>query len=112
MQKRVWITIFSVARAFLTNTGVIRTKSPIQTNEKPPFYALPTYTGAIGTKGGPKINTKGQVVHVSGKPIPGLYAAGNVTAGVSGPAYWGGGGTIGPAMLFGYICGINAAKEK
>jgi len=82
------------------------------TIEKPPFYALPTYTGAIGTKGGPKINTKGQVVHVSGKPIPGLYAAGNVTAGVSGPAYWGGGGTIGPAMLFGYICGINAAKEK
>jgi 3-oxosteroid 1-dehydrogenase len=79
---------------------------------KPPFYALPTFTGAIGTKGGPKINTKGQVMHVSGKPIPGLYAAGNVTAGVSGPAYWGGGGTIGPGMIFGYICGINAAKEK
>ncbi len=82
------------------------------TIEKPPFYALPTHLGAIGTKGGPKTNTKGQVLHVSGKPILGLYAAGNVAAGVSGPAYWGGGGTIGPGMVFGYISGISAALEK
>ena len=82
------------------------------TIERPPLYALPTHLGAIGTKGGPRTNTKGQVLHVSGRPIPGLYAAGNVAAGVSGPAYWGGGGTIGPGMVFGYLCGINAAKES
>jgi succinate dehydrogenase/fumarate reductase flavoprotein subunit len=50
-------------------------------------------------------------MHVSGQPIQGLFAAGNVMAGVSGPIYWGGGGTIGPAMTFGYICGKNAASE-
>jgi hypothetical protein len=81
------------------------------TIEKPPFYAMPNYCGALGTKGGPKINSNGQVLHISGKPIPRLYAAGNVTASVSGPGYWGAGGTIGPAMTFGFICGKNAAQE-
>jgi len=80
--------------------------------EKPPFYAIPIHVGALGTKGGPRTNSKGQVLHVSGNPIPGLYAAGNVMAGVSGPTSWGGGGTIGPALTFGYICGKNAANEK
>lgn len=80
--------------------------------EKPPFYALRTYTGAIGTKGGPVTDKNAQVVHISGKTIPGLYAAGNAMAGVSGPSYWGGGGTIAPAMVFGYLAGIHAAKRK
>ena len=47
---------------------------------------------------------------VRGSVIPGLFAAGNVMAGVSGPGYFGGGATIGLAMTWGYICGINAAK--
>ena len=63
-----------------------------------------------GTKGGPRTNTKGQVLHVRGGVIPGLYAAGNTMAVVSGPDYYGG-GTVGQGMTRGYICGINAAKE-
>jgi succinate dehydrogenase/fumarate reductase flavoprotein subunit len=81
------------------------------TIEEPPFYALPLQLAAAGTKGGPRTNTRGQVMHVRGNPIPGLYAAGNAMAGVSGPGYYGGGGTIGLAMTWGYICGINAAQE-
>ena len=81
------------------------------TIERPPFYALPVYPGVLGTKGGPRTNTKGEVLNVRGQVIPGLYAAGNAMAGVSGPSYWGGGTTIGLAMTWGYICGINAAKE-
>jgi succinate dehydrogenase/fumarate reductase flavoprotein subunit len=82
------------------------------TIEKPPFYALQVHCGTLGTKGGPKTNKKGQVLHVSGKPIPGLYAAGNVAAGVSGPSYWGAGVTVGLAMVFGYIAGRYAAKQQ
>jgi hypothetical protein len=51
------------------------------------------------------------VLNVRGAVIPGLYAAGNVMAGVSGPGYYGGGGTIGLGMTWGYISGINAAEE-
>ncbi len=77
---------------------------------EPPFYALPVHAHSAGTKGGPKTNAKGEVIDLEGNSIPGLYAAGNVMANVSGPSYYGGGGTIGLAMTWGYICGINAAK--
>jgi succinate dehydrogenase/fumarate reductase flavoprotein subunit len=77
---------------------------------EPPFYALPVYAHSAGTKGGPKTNAKGEVIDPEQQAIPGLYAAGNVMANVAGPSYYGGGGTIGLAMTWGYICGINAAK--
>ncbi|UCF57133.1 MAG: FAD-dependent oxidoreductase [Deltaproteobacteria bacterium] len=81
------------------------------TIEKPPFYAIPIYPGSLGTKGGPRTNKDAQVLDVRGRVIAGLYAAGNAAAGVSGPAYYGGGGVIGLAMTFGYLAGIHAAKE-
>jgi 3-oxosteroid 1-dehydrogenase len=80
--------------------------------EKPPFYAIRLYCGTLGTKGGPRTNTNGQVMHANGSVIEGLYAAGNVMASVCGPAYWGGGATVGPAMTFGYIAGRHAAQTK
>jgi 3-oxosteroid 1-dehydrogenase len=81
------------------------------TIEKPPFYALPVYTGALGTKGGPRTNGKAQVMSVRGLPIPGLYAAGNVAASIAGPGYYGRGATLGPAMTWGYIAGTCAADD-
>lgn len=81
------------------------------TIEKAPFYALPIHTGALGTKGGPRTNCKAQVVDVRGRPIAGLYAAGNVAASITGPGYYGRGSTFGPGMTWGYIAGINAAAE-
>ncbi|MDZ4277885.1 MAG: FAD-dependent oxidoreductase [Dehalococcoidia bacterium] len=80
------------------------------TIERPPFYALPIHAHSAGTKGGPRTNAKGEVLSVRGDVIPGLYAAGNTMAGISGPGYYGGGGTIGLAMTWGYLCGINAAQ--
>ena len=80
------------------------------TIEKPPFYALPIDAHSSGTKGGPRTNAKGQVLNVRGDVILGLYAAGNAMAGISGPGYYGGGGTIGLAITFGYLCGIDAAR--
>jgi predicted oxidoreductase len=82
------------------------------TIEKPPFYAVELHCGSLGTKGGPKTNADAQVLSISGGVIKGLYAAGNTMASPCGPAYWGGGATIGPAMTFGYIAGRHAANRK
>ena len=86
-----------------------RTLGPIDTA---PYYAVPVSVGAMGTKGGPRTDRDGRVVHVSGRPIPGLYAAGNAMAGVTGRAYGGAGGTLGPAMVFGFRAGHAAATGR
>lgn len=89
-------------------TTAAKTLGPIDT---PPYYAVPVYIGAMGTKGGPRTDRDGRVLHVSGSVIPGLYAAGNAMAGPTGKAYGGAGGTIGPAMVFSYRAGRSAAAR-
>jgi len=71
--------------------------------EKPPFYGITVYPGDLGTKGGLRVDASARVLKTSGEPIAGLYAIGNCSAAVMGPTYPGAGGTIGPAMTFGYI---------
>lgn len=82
------------------------------TISKAPFYALPVFAGALGTKGGPRTDTNAQVLDVFGNPIDGLYAAGNVAASVCGPSYYGVGSTLGPAITFGYIAGRAVTKAQ
>jgi hypothetical protein len=79
---------------------------------KPPYYALQVHPGTIGTKGGARVNVDAQVLRVSGEPILGLYAAGNVIAAPAGAGYPGAGATIGSAMTFGYLAGRHAAQQK
>ena len=81
------------------------TLGPVET---PPFYALELKPGTIGTKGGPKVDARARVLDLDGAPIPGLYAAGNVSS-PTGAAYGGPGGTLGPGMTFGWIAGRDAA---
>lgn len=83
-----------------------QTLGPVDTA---PYYAVRVYPGALGTKGGPRTDINGEVQHIDGGPIEGLYAAGNAMAAVTGQAYGGGGGTIGPAMVWGYRAGMHAA---
>ena len=84
------------------------TLGPIDT---PPFYAAEIESGALGTKGGPRTNARAQVLRATGGVLAGLYAVGNAMAGATGMVYGGAGGTLGPGMTFGYLAGINAARE-
>jgi succinate dehydrogenase/fumarate reductase flavoprotein subunit len=51
------------------------------------------------------------VLDLDGAEIEGLYAAGNVMASVMGMAYGGAGGTLGPALVFGFAAGRHAAEQ-
>jgi 3-oxosteroid 1-dehydrogenase len=79
--------------------------------EKAPYYAIPIYPGDLGTKGGLTTDTQGRVLRGDGSAIPGLYAAGNSSASIMARTYPGAGGTIGPAMCFGFLS-AEAAAEK
>lgn len=76
-----------------------------------PFYAVEIRMGALGTNGGPKTNAQAQIVDVDGQPIAGLFGAGNVISAPTGSVYAGAGGTLGPALTFGYIAGRAAARR-
>lgn len=43
-----------------------------------PYYAVALYPTMLNTQGGPKKNVKGQVMDPQDKPIPRLYAAGEL----------------------------------
>jgi hypothetical protein len=77
-----------------------------------PFYALPMEIGGLGTKGGPVIDVHARVLDALGKPIAGLYAAGNVSASVMGPSYPGPGATLGPATTFGRLAGEHLVARS
>ena len=89
--------------------GVAATLGALDT---PPFYAVEMESGALGTNGGPKTDTRCRVLSSSGGVIPGLYAAGNAMAAPTGMVYGGAGGTLGPAMTTGFIAGRDAAASS
>lgn len=76
--------------------------------EQPPFYAVKVYPGDLGTKGGIVTDAQARALDTAGEPIQGLYAAGNCSASVMGETYPGAGGTIGPAMVFGFLAAEHA----
>ena len=84
------------------------TLGPIETA---PFYAIPVTPSDLGTKAGLVTDSGGRVLDDGGKPIPGLYAAGNSASTVMGTRYAGAGATIAPAMVFGFLAGEAIAED-
>lgn len=78
--------------------------------EKGPFFATPRKPALHHTMGGLSIDTGAHVLDTQGSPIPGLYAAGEVTGGIHGGNRLGG-NAVADCLTFGRIAGINAAAE-
>jgi hypothetical protein len=98
---------YSLSKGDRSAAGVFRTLGPIA---EAPFYAVRLYAGTIGTRGGPLTDATGRVLDPWGEVIPGLFAAGNVAASPTGLLYPGAGGTLGPALTFGFLAGQAAAR--
>lgn len=72
-----------------------------------PYYAIKIAPGIHHTMGGVKINTSAEVISTEGEPIPGLYAAGEVTGGVHG-ANRVGGNAVADIVVFGKVASESA----
>lgn len=81
----------------------------VQKIEKAPFYSGRLTMAVHHTMGGLAINPKAQVMDRYGKPIPGLFAAGEVTGGVHGTNRVGG-NAVAEIFTIGRMAGENAAK--
>lgn len=79
--------------------------------EEGPFYAIEVWPGDLGTKGGVITDERARVLDQENQPLQGLYATGNCSAVLMGSTYPGAGGTIGPAMTFGFIAAEEAIKS-
>lgn len=80
--------------------------APLQT---PPFYAVRVKPAIHHTMGGLRVNTGTQVLKADGTPIPGLYAAGEVTGGLHGANRLGGNG-VADIVVNGKLAGEAAAS--
>lgn len=79
--------------------------------ERGPYYAIRVEAGDLGTKGGLVCDEHSRVLRGDGSVIEGLYATGNTSASVMANEYPGAGGTIGPAIVFGYIAARHAVRS-
>lgn len=78
--------------------------------ETAPYYAVCVTPAIHHTMGGLSVNTSTQVLKADGTPIPGLYAAGEVTGGLHGANRLGGNG-VADIVVNGRLAGLAAAKH-
>jgi fumarate reductase flavoprotein subunit len=79
--------------------------------ETAPYYAVCVTPAIHHTMGGLSVNTNTQVLRADGTPIPGLYAAGEVTGGLHGANRLGGNG-VADIVVNGRLAGIAAARNQ
>lgn len=90
-------------RPLTPNEGVLMGKGP--------WYGHRLTSKLHYTMGGIKINEKTQVIGQNFEPIPGLYAAGEITGGVHGVTRLGGNSVL-DGIVFGRIAGRTVAEAE
>ncbi|MBI4528743.1 MAG: FAD-binding protein [Deltaproteobacteria bacterium] len=74
-----------------------------------PLYGVPLWPCLLNTQGGPKRNSRGEIMDVWGNPIKRLYGAGELGS------IWGflyqSGGNLGECLASGRMAGFHAASE-
>lgn len=89
----------------LFDKPILKNAPKIQT---PPYFAMRLWPKVHFTMGGVGISVRAEVLDRNGKPIPHLFAAGEVTGGVHGASRLGS-CSITDCLVFGRIAGKNAA---
>ena len=75
-----------------------------------PFTAVPVYPVTVNVTGaGLRVDDQARVVGADGRPITGLFAAGECVGGLLGPLYMGSGNALALATGLGRIAGAAAA---
>lgn len=77
---------------------------------EPPFHAYPIISSNVFTFGGVKVDSQARVLDAADRPIPGLYAAGEVVG-----MYWGnytGATSVLKGLVFGRLAGTDAARRR
>jgi predicted oxidoreductase len=79
---------------------------------EPPFHAIARYPLTRKSMGGIAVDGQARALDGQGQPVPGLYAAGEVTgvAGING-SHGGEGTFLGPSVWMGRLAGQAAARE-
>jgi tricarballylate dehydrogenase len=78
--------------------------------DTPPYLGYAVTTGITFTFGGLRITTAGQVLDTEQRPLPGLFAAGELVGGIFYHNYPGGAGLM-AGSVFGRIAGRSAATS-
>lgn len=101
---------YNAAAAAGVDARFERPAASLKPVETAPFYAVRLYPCFVNSQGGPRRNTKCEVLDVEGNPIPQLYSAGELGSMWAG--VYSGGGNIAETMYSGREAGKNAAAKK
>ena len=83
-----------------------RARSTLRPVARAPFYAVPLFAGGSNTKGGLSTTAAREVTDWSGRPIAGLYAAGEISCGLNR-----GGAMLTDCLVFGIVCGREMTRS-
>jgi succinate dehydrogenase/fumarate reductase flavoprotein subunit len=87
-----------------------REASTLEPIGAPPYYSIELWPTLFNTQGGPRRDASGRVINALGRPIPGLFSAGEL--GSLWHRFYPGAGNVSEALASGRIAGRNAAAER